>query len=52
MWNPTYPDTDISVFTQNITIENFKFPIFNNIDNILNRIEIVEKTNAIKIADF
>ena len=52
IWNPTYPDTDISVFTQNITIDNFKFPIFNNIDNILNRIEIVEKTNAIKIADF
>lgn len=52
LWNPTYPDTDISVFTQNVTIDNFKFPIFNNINNILNRIEIVEKTNAIKIADF
>lgn len=52
IWNPTYPDVDISVFNQNLTVENFKYPIFNNIDNILNRIEIVEKTNSIKIAEF
>jgi hypothetical protein len=52
IWNPTYPETDVNVFTQNITLENFKFALFNNIENILDRIEIVEKTNAIKIADF
>jgi hypothetical protein len=52
VWNPTYPETDVNVFTQNLTIENFKFPIFNNIENILDRIEIVEKSNSIKIADF
>ena len=52
IWNPIYPDSDINIYTQNIIIENFKFPIFNNINNILNRIEIVERTNAIKIADF
>jgi hypothetical protein len=52
IWNPIYPDDDISVYTQNIIIENFKFPIFNNISNILDRIEIVERTNAIRIADF
>jgi len=52
IWNPIYPESDINIYTQNIIIENFKFPIFNNINNILNRIEIVERTNAIKIADF
>lgn len=52
MWNPTYPDTDIITFSQNITLENFKFVIFNDIENILNRFEIVETNNAIKIADF
>lgn len=52
IWNPIYPESDINIYTQNIIIENFKFPIFNNINNILDRIEIVERTNAIKIADF
>jgi hypothetical protein len=52
IWNPTYPETDVNVFTQNITLENFKFGLFNNIENILDRIEIVEKNNSIKIADF
>lgn len=52
IWNPIYPDNDINIYTQNIIIENFKFPIFNNINNILDRIEVVERTNAIKIADF
>lgn len=52
IWNPIYPESDINIYSQNIVIENFKFPIFNNINNILDRIEIVERTNAIKIADF
>lgn len=52
IWNPTYPDKDVNIYTQNVIIENFKFPIFNNISNILDRIEVVERTNAIKIADF
>jgi hypothetical protein len=52
IWNPIYPDKDINIYTQNITIENFKYPIFNNLSNILNRIEIVEKSGVIKIAEF
>ena len=52
IWNPIYPDKDVQIYTQNINIENFKFPIFNNINSILNRIEIVEGFNAVKIADF
>lgn len=52
IWNPIYPDGDINVYTQNITIENFKYPIFNELNDILNRIEIVEKSGVIKIAEF
>lgn len=52
IWNPVYPDKDINVYTQNLVIDNFKYPIFNNLSSILDRIEIVEKTGVIKIADF
>lgn len=52
IWNPIYPDRDIGVYTQNVNIENFKYPVFNNLSNILDRIVVVEKTNSIKIAEF
>jgi hypothetical protein len=52
IWNPIYPEKDLNVYSQNLIIENFKYPIFNNLENILDRIEIVEKNNQIKIADF
>ena len=52
IWNPVYPDKDINVYTQNLIIENFKYPIFNNLNFILDRIEVVEKTGVIKIAEF
>jgi len=52
IWNPIYTNKDLNVYSQNLIIENFKYPIFNNLENILDRIEIVEKNNQIKIADF
>jgi len=51
-WNSTYPEADAKVFSQNIQLENFKYPIFNNIQNLFSRIEIVEKNMFIKAADF
>ena len=52
LWNPTYKSSDISVITQNITLENFKYLIFNNINSILDRIEVIDSSNVVKIADF
>lgn len=51
-WNYTYPEADAKVFSQNIQLENFKYPIFNNIQNLFSRIEIIEKNMFIKAADF
>jgi hypothetical protein len=51
-WNSVYPELDSSVHSQNIQLENFKYPIFNNISNLFSRIDIVEKTGSIKAADF
>lgn len=52
IWNPTYFGTDVYTFNQNTKLENFKFPIFFDIENIMNRIEVVDKSSTIKIADF
>ena len=51
-WNSVYPEQDSQVTSQNIQLENFKYPIFNNLKNIFSKIEIIEKTNSIKAADF
>jgi hypothetical protein len=51
-WNYTHPEADTKVHSQNIQLENFKYPIFNNIQNIFSRIEITEKNTFIKAADF
>jgi hypothetical protein len=51
-WNYTYPESDAKVHSQNIQLENFKYPIFNNIQNIFSRMEITEKNTVIKAADF
>jgi hypothetical protein len=52
IWNPIYPDKDIKVFSQNYTVEGFKYPIFSNLEDIADRIEIIELNKSIKIADF
>ena len=52
LWNNTYPENDAQVYSQNINLDYFKFPIFNNITNLASRILIKEITGAIKAADF
>lgn len=40
LWNPIYPTADINIYTQNITLDNFKFLFLYNIDDIMNRVVI------------
>jgi hypothetical protein len=52
LWNSTYPENDSEVYSQNINLDYFKYPIFNNIKNLASRITVKEITGAIKAADF
>jgi hypothetical protein len=52
IWNYYYPKADAKIYTQNVQLENFKYPIFNNVENISSRIKIQELTGTIKVADF
>jgi hypothetical protein len=40
-WNPLYPDYDVNITSQNITLDFFQFPFFYEITNLLDRIEVV-----------
>jgi acetyltransferase-like isoleucine patch superfamily enzyme len=46
-WNSDYPELDAKVYSQNFILELFQYPIFNDIQNIKNRIVIFEKSEII-----
>lgn len=52
IWNSKYPFNDIQTRTQTIQLEKFQFPVFKDIDKLVDRLEIVEESNAIKTAEF
>jgi hypothetical protein len=51
-WDKVYPDNYSQVFSQNISLQPFQYPVFNNISNIASRITILESTGSIKAAEF
>ena len=51
-WNDLYPTQDIAVHTQNITLGYFQYPVFNNINDITSRIQVIEQSGSIKSVDF
>jgi len=52
VWNAKYPQNDSDVFTQTKYLEYYQFALFNNIENISSRIEIVDPNGLIKIPEF
>jgi hypothetical protein len=41
-WNPVYPDADVDIVTQTITLPFYKFPYFNSPQSLINKIEIID----------
>lgn len=52
IWNSIYPNLDIKNYTQNINLGIFQYPIFNDIENLSNKIVVIENTGNIKSSDF
>lgn len=48
IWNPVY-DIDITQTTQNIKLPVFKFPFFNDIDTLANKIVVLRASDAIQV---
>jgi hypothetical protein len=51
-WNFYYPDNDKKVYTQNVFLDEFKFPIFNGLSNINSQIEIYKEPSTIEATQF
>jgi hypothetical protein len=52
VWNSKYPDSDCKVYTQSVHLDYFQFAVFNNLENLSQRIEIIDASNSIKIPEF
>jgi hypothetical protein len=52
IWNNTYPDQDVETYSQNIQFENFKYPIFYDINNLEEYIQINTQQPSIKAVEF
>jgi len=52
VWNEAYPSLDIQVYGENVKLKNFQYPVFNNIDNLISKIRVVEPSGIIQITDF
>ena len=52
IWNAIYPTLDARTYSQNVNLQNFQFPLFNDLSNISNRIVILENSGFIKASDF
>lgn len=40
-WNPLYPTSEVSITSQNLTLDFFKFPFFYEISKLINKIEVI-----------
>lgn len=51
-WNYYYPNNDKKIYTQNVILDEFKFPVFNDLENISKKIEIYNETFEIEATQF
>ena len=51
VWNTLYPDQDKKIYSQNINFEYFQYIMFNDIKNLVSRIEIVDKIGNAKLLE-
>jgi hypothetical protein len=52
VWNDAYPKLDVNTHTQNHQLQNFQYPIFNNVENLISKINVIEPSGVIQITDF
>jgi hypothetical protein len=52
VWNSKYPENDIQTRTQTVQLESFMYPILHDTANLSDRLEVVNDSKAIKVAEF
>ena len=51
-WNKNNPELDIQVHNFNFKLDYFQYPIFNNVDGLVNRIKIIETNPSVSVTDY
>ena len=46
-WNPTFPDLDKAVVTNNINLKDFEYVYFESLSDVANKIDIIETTSFV-----
>ena len=47
-WNPIYPTNDITITSQNIALPYFKYAYLNNLDQIINKIKVINTPSSLQ----
>lgn len=51
-WNPLYPNNDKKVTTNNISLEVFEYPYFNNIDTLSTKIKVTTVSTIFETTEY
>ena len=51
IWNTLYPNQDKTVYAQNVKFDYFQYFMFNNLSNLVSRIEIVDRVGNAKLIE-
>lgn len=52
VWNKNYPNLDAKVNNFNVKLNYFQYPAFNNIENLINKIKIVNSSGVISLINY
>jgi hypothetical protein len=52
IWNKSYPDLDIKTNNFSIKMDYFQFPVFNNLNNLINKIKIINSSGILSLTDY
>jgi hypothetical protein len=51
-WDSSYPNLNLKIHNYNFKIDYFQYPVFNNIDSLINKIKIVNSSGVISTTDY
>lgn len=51
-WNAAYPSIDSKIHNSNFKIDYFQYPVFNNLEKLINKIKIINTTGVISTTDY
>lgn len=52
VWNPLYPENDRSVVTNNIPLETFEYPYFDNLDTLSQLIKVTSTSTVFEVNEY